>query len=227
MANLLSIETSTQQCSVAIHMSNELIAYQQLGLEKSHAAKLTLMIQDVMRQVELPMDALDAIAVSRGPGSYTGLRIGVGTAKGLAFTLDKPIIGVSTLEAMAVQAGSGNPGSSLLCPMIDARRMEVYTAVFDSRRQRLVEDHPLILEENSFEQTLSEQEMLFFGNGAHKFQELMSHPNAYFLKDLHPAAWAVGLVACEKYDRKEFDDVAYFEPEYLKAFQATIAKPLL
>ncbi len=227
MANILSIETSTHQCSVALHMNQRLVAYQQLGLEKSHASKLTLMIQDVMRQVELPMKELNAIAVSRGPGSYTGLRIGVGTAKGLAFTLEKPLIGVSTLEAMAVQAAALCPGKHLLCPMIDARRMEVYTALFNQEGQRLAKDYPLILEENSFEQTLKEREVLFFGNGAEKFQGLISHSNAYFLKDMHPAAWAVGIAAGVKYEQEEFDDVAYFEPEYLKAFQATKAKPLL
>lgn len=141
--------------------------------------------------------------------------------------MEKPLIGVSTLEAMAAQANTAHVGDGLLCPMIDARRMEVYTATFDKERKRLTKDHPLILEENSFEQTLFQQEVLFFGNGAKKFQELMSHSNAHFLEDLHPAAWAVGLVALEKYKKKAFDDVAYFEPEYLKAFQATKAKPLL
>ena len=227
MAILLSLETSTQQCSVALHTHGELVAYQQLGLDKSHANKLTVMVQDTMRQAELVMSDIDAIAVSQGPGSYTGLRIGVGTAKGLAYTLEKPLIGVSTLEAMATQANTGYVGDCLLCPMIDARRMEVYTATFDKVRRRLTKDHPLILEEKSFEQTLSEQDMLFFGNGAKKFQELMSHSNAYFLENLHPAAWAVGNVAIEKYAKSEFEDIAYFEPEYLKAFQATKAKPLL
>ncbi|OEK00018.1 tRNA N6-adenosine(37)-N6-threonylcarbamoyltransferase complex dimerization subunit TsaB [Roseivirga sp. 4D4] len=228
MALLLSIETSTTVCSVALTKGEDVIATQKLFLEKSHSNLLTVMIQDLMKSCGLKLLDLDGIAVSEGPGSYTGLRIGVSTAKGLAYTLDKPLIAVSTLMALAHEVNRYNIEESLLVPMLDARRMEVYTATYESSLKTMEEVRPLILDEASFSETLAKQSVLFFGDGAAKFKPVMgSTSNAKFIEGLSPSAWAIGQLAFKKYQENQFEDVAYFEPFYLKAFQATTPKALL
>ncbi|GHE76238.1 tRNA (adenosine(37)-N6)-threonylcarbamoyltransferase complex dimerization subunit type 1 TsaB [Roseivirga thermotolerans] len=226
MSFILSIETATTVCSVAITSGQNIVCEKKLFSDKSHANKLTLLIQELLKKAELKMVQMSAIAVSMGPGSYTGLRIGLSTAKGICFALNKPLIGISTLKAMAKEASINHKGT-LLCPMIDARRMEVYTALYNQSLTQLQEPRPLILNQDSFAETLSSQKVLFFGNGADKFQDIMNSKNASFLKDFSPSAWAVGLLAGHKLENTEFENLAYTEPGYLKEFQATTPKPLL
>lgn len=228
MALILSIETSTTVCSVAITEGNKVLATEKLFLERSHSNLLTIIIQDLLRTCGLSLKEMDAIAVSEGPGSYTGLRIGVSTAKGFAYALDKPIIAVGTLMAMAHEVSQYNTEDSLLVPMLDARRMEVYTATFDHELSIIYEVKPLILDEDSFKETLTGDKVLFHGDGASKFKPLIeSNKNAKFIEGLTPSAWAVGQLAFMKYEKEEFEDQAYFEPFYLKEFRATTPKALL
>ncbi len=228
MPKILSIETSTTVCSVALTTDGNTLASQKLFLEKSHSTLLTVVIEQIMKQVGMEMSELDAIAVSKGPGSYTGLRIGVSTAKGLCYALDKPLIAVNTLLAMANEVNRQNHSGALLCPMIDARRMEVYTALYDAKLNELKKTSAKILEENSFHETLMQNQMLFFGNGAGKFKDLKNNvSNAIFIENITPSAWSVGLLANQAFLKGDFEDVAYFEPFYLKDFVATKPKRVL
>tara|TARA_R110001592_G_scaffold348265_1_gene642337 strand:- start:928 stop:1578 length:651 start_codon:yes stop_codon:yes gene_type:complete len=215
-------------CSVALTTDGNTLASQKLFIEKSHSTLLTVVIEQIMKQVGMEMAELDAIAVSKGPGSYTGLRIGVSTAKGLCYALDKPLIAVNTLLAMANEVNRQNHSQALLCPMIDARRMEVYTALYDGELNELEKTSAKILEENSFDETLNQKQVLFFGNGADKFMALKTGvANAVFIDNITPSAWSVGLLANQAFLRGDFEDVAYFEPFYLKDFVATKPKKVL
>ncbi|OEK06191.1 tRNA (adenosine(37)-N6)-threonylcarbamoyltransferase complex dimerization subunit type 1 TsaB [Roseivirga misakiensis] len=228
MALILSIETSTTVCSIAITDGNDVVATQKLFLEKSHSNLLTVIIQDTLKQCGLELGSFSAIAVSEGPGSYTGLRIGVSTAKGICYALDKPLIAIPTLAALAHEVNTRNTEKFHLAPMLDARRMEVYTALFDSDLNTIQEVAPMILDEQSFLETLREKTVLFFGGGSNKFEPLVEGgANARFINDITPSAWAVGQLAYQKCLSESFEDVAYFEPFYLKAFRATVPKPLL
>jgi len=228
MALILSIETSTTECSVAISDKGKVVVYEKLFLEKSHANLLTLAIESVASHANIELADLDAIAVSKGPGSYTGLRIGVSTAKGLCYALDKPLIAINTLKAMADEVNCFNTHNMLLSPMIDARRMEVYTALFDADLNEIKGTSAKILDEHSFDETLESTNVLFFGNGSNKFQELVQNKTAaHFIDNVSPSADAVGRLAFESFNNGTFEDVAYFEPFYLKDFKATTPKKLL
>lgn len=227
MALILSIETSTTVCSVALTQNDSVVAEKKLLEDKSHASHLTILIQEILSQSGKQMADIKAVAIAEGPGSYTGLRIGVSTAKGLCYALGVPLIGVSTLKAMALELNQSNENGALLCPMIDARRMEVYTALYNSFLEELLPPCPMILNESSFHETLTSSKVLFFGNGSEKFKEVVKSPNALFLKEITPSAWAVGLLAAKKFNNNQVEDLAYFEPSYLKEFQATKPKPLL
>ena len=227
MRPILSIETATTVCSVAISSGRDVLAERKLYTERSHANELTLLIQELTKESNITMKDFKAVAVSEGPGSYTGLRIGTSTAKGLCFALGIPLIGVSTLKAMALEVNINHSPESILCPMIDARRMEVYVALYDQHLNVITEPHPSILDENSFEETLKQKEVLFFGNGSDKFKSIKKSNNALFLDSISPSAWSIGFLAEEKFLNNEFADLAYFEPSYLKEFQATTPKPIL
>ncbi|MGY6522614.1 MAG: tRNA (adenosine(37)-N6)-threonylcarbamoyltransferase complex dimerization subunit type 1 TsaB [Mongoliitalea sp.] len=224
MALILSIETATQVCSVAIHNDGTCLNFLESNQENAHARQLMLSIEQLLMEENIASKQLDAIAVSAGPGSYTGLRIGVSVAKGLAFALDKPVIVVDTLQALAQRAiPYVAHEKSWIVPMIDARRMEVYTAVFDARMNVVIEVHPLILEQTTFQQFLEEGEVHFLGDGSSKFQELIQHTNARF----HPeqnSAISIGVLAYQKFLRQDFADLAYFEPNYLKEFRVLASK---
>lgn len=228
MPKILSIETATTVCSVAVTYGQEVLAEEKLYSERSHANELTLLIEKNFKKIGLGLDEIDALALSEGPGSYTGLRIGTSTAKGICYALGIPLIAVSTLQAMALEMVK-NQGieEGLLCPMIDARRMEVYTATYRPDMIELVKPTPMILDELSFKETLSKHSVFFGGNGCGKFKDLILDSKAEFHTDLSPSAWAIGLLAEEKFKNQEFEDLAYFEPKYLKAFQATKPKKLL
>lgn len=225
MSYILSIETSTKTCSVALHQSSTLLAAQDIHLEKSHSGLLHVMIADLLKYCGVEKNQLAAIAVAKGPGSYTGLRIGVSAAKGLCFALDIPLIAIETLEAMALGVRQYTTENVGLCPMIDARRMEVYCQIRNQEMELILPTSAVVVDEHSFQEYMAQQKILFFGDGAAKCKPILSHsPNAFFLSDIHPSAANVGALATEKYAKKEFEDVAYFEPYYLKDFRTTQPK---
>ena len=228
MSLILGIETSTKICSVAVSDGEKLLAIEEEGGEYSHSEKLTVFIQKVLGRAGLQLKDVDAVAVSKGPGSYTGLRIGVSVAKGLCYALDKPLIAVDTLQAMAKNVAILDDSSdSLYSPMIDARRMEVYTALYDDENNSVTPITAKIIDENSFSEALIDQKIIFFGDGAEKCAEALDkNSNATFIDQGLPSAEFVNQIAFDKYQNQEFEDVAYFEPYYLKDFVATTPKKL-
>ena len=224
MAYILHLETSTKQCSVALAHKGELLASRILLNESfSHSEKLHLFISEVLQEAKLKSADLDAVAVSKGPGSYTGLRIGVAAAKGLCFGLDIPLIALNALEIL-VQA-STEQNTDYIIPMMDARRMEVYTAVFDSRRNWVEDTSALVLSRDSFKELLKDQTVLVLGDGAQKFKELNPEINAVFPSEIfYPKAVDMISLAWEKFNSQVFVSLAYFEPFYLKDFQTTPPK---
>ncbi|WP_337042436.1 tRNA (adenosine(37)-N6)-threonylcarbamoyltransferase complex dimerization subunit type 1 TsaB [Emticicia sp. 17c] len=230
MAFILSIETSTKGCSTAIHQDDKLVALNELFHEKSSSGMLTTLVQQVIKAAGLAFNDIDAIAVAKGPGSYTGLRIGVSTAKGLCFTLEKPLIAINTLEALAWQVNSYQSvisEASLLCPMLDARRMEVYCAMYQTGvLQQVVPTQAKIIDEAAFANELKEQKIIFFGDGADKCRTVLGNqPNAFFLKEpVYPSAKAIGALAYGSLQAENFENVAEFEPYYLKEFMTTTPK---
>jgi tRNA threonylcarbamoyladenosine biosynthesis protein TsaB len=225
MATILQIETATQVCSAAISKDGRTIALKELMANNIHAGNLTLFIQDVMVQSGLQFAELDAVAVSKGPGSYTGLRIGVSTAKGLCYALDKPLIGIDTLQMMAAGYLSSNREyTGLICPMIDARRMEVFTAVFDRQLTEVAPTAAKIIDADSFKDLLHENELVFIGDGASKCADVLVNKNALFSDLNFNSAGNMSKVADVAFAAGKFEDVAYFEPFYLKDFVLTIPK---
>lgn len=223
---ILSIETSTDVCSVALHHRATLVATKVAQKAYSHAEKLAPMIDELLKETGVTRSDLKAVAVSAGPGSYTGLRIGVSTAKGLCFGLDIPLITVNTLESMLV----GLPAQyndALRCPMIDARRMEVYCLLASADGTVIETTQARIIDEKSFQPYLEQHTVLFYGNGAAKSVAVIKHPNAQLLDGITPLAKNIGVLAQEKYENRDFADTAYFEPDYLKPFHAIKPKNLL
>ena len=216
---LLTLETSTAVCSAALFENGKLLAHSELFIQKAHATMLTVLIDQLLQQVGLPSAALSGVAVSAGPGSYTGLRVGVSVAKGLCFALQIPLYMADTLRILARVAQSyvwGQP-SALLMPMLDARRMEVYTAVFRSDLSVVTAAAPLVLTEGVLAGLLSEQPIMVFGDGAEKAYKMLAHPNLHFLPNLYPSAKALGeLLTVHPLAPA---DLAYSEPVYLKEFQ--------
>lgn len=234
---ILLLETATESCSVAICSGDKIIAEKYINEPKSHASLLARYIQDILAENNLTMADCGAVAVSEGPGSYTGLRVGVSCAKGLCYGAGKPLIGVGTLDIIAQCAIDNNLVNTngnkqlegenyTIVPMIDARRMEVYTATFNSKGEATSPTKALILDENSFKEELESGKVLFTGNGAEKFKPLVNHPNAIFAEQL-PHATGMRVIASALLNKKEFKDVAYFEPFYLKDFIAGKPKKLL
>ena len=215
---ILAIETSTKVCSVALLRGEQILAESSLFLGKSHAEMLLHLVNQLFFYTNTDKATLQAVAISEGPGSYTGLRIGTSTAKGLCFALEIPLISVNTLEAMAAQLTDKIPGKALLCPMIDARRLEVYSAVFAANLDNLEETRPVVLDGESYGNFLADSEVYFFGDGAEKAKDILFSLNARFIDDIVPNAITIGLLALEKYERGEFESLAYFEPFYLKEF---------
>lgn len=226
---ILSIETATPVCSVSISKDGAPFVCIESPEPNTHASGLTVLIQKAIEQAEITFSDLSAVSVSMGPGSYTGLRIGVSAAKGLCYALDIPLIGINSLEAMTAgyQAKSTLDTSLvLLCPMIDARRQEVYTAFFDLEKNQQEETQALIVDEQSFDDYLEKgYEVYFFGSGADKFEVLFADkPNVHIVPKFETSATYQDKLAYEKFQKQEFEDVAYFEPFYLKDFVATKSK---
>ncbi len=216
MPNILCLETSTTNCSVAIVVDGNIKAIREENNQKfSHAEKLHVFISEVLDESGIDKNDLDAVAISKGPGSYTGLRIGVSAAKGLCFALDIPLIATPTLEVLAQQAQCED---CFIIPLLDARRMEVYSAVFNSKKEQIRETKAEILNESSFQKYLEERKTIFLGDGASKFKELCSHKNAIFLDNKFPSSANMALLGEAKYKMSDIEDIAYFEPYYLKEF---------
>lgn len=222
MALLLNIETSTTNCSVSLSQDEEtLVLKEDNNAGYSHAEKLHLYIKSVFEDSNIHPKDIDAISVSKGPGSYTGLRIGVSTAKGLCYALDKPLIAISTLEALARQVIIKD---GYIVPMLDARRMEVYSAIYSSDYSLHRSIEAQILDEQSFKNLLDNHPVYFLGNGIEKFKQLVNHHNAQFISNKLPSASTLGILANKKFKTSKFEDVAYFEPYYLKDFIAIKSK---
>lgn len=220
MALILSIETATHICSVALHKEGILLGLQELHLEKSHSGSLSLMIEQLLVHCDLEMDELDAIAIASGPGSYTGLRIGLSTAKGLCYALDKPLIAFSSLDHMVFAVKPYYAEQTLLVPMIDARRMEVYYKISEASLKELSPIANLIVEADSFSNWIEQDKnIVLFGNGAEKCQELYEDiRNISILTNVYPSAKHMGELAFSKFEKQQFEDLAYFEPNYVKEF---------
>lgn len=222
MTHILNIETSTKNCSVSIAKNGALISLKEINNGGySHAEMLHPLITEALLESKLTINQIDAIAVGKGPGSYTGLRIGVSAAKGLCFANDIPLISINSLEILAhtIPIDKGT-----IIPMIDARRMEVYSAIYDESFTLIRETKAEIIDKSSFIDELQNHTVYFLGDGSEKCQEIILHKNAVFIKDAFPSAKEMVKLSYEKYKVNNTDDLAYFEPFYLKNFIATQEK---
>jgi len=213
---ILNIETTTKNCSVSIAEKGEILSIKELNNGNySHAEVLHPFILDVLKEANLTSDKIDAVAVSKGPGSYTGLRIGVSAAKGLCFALDKPLISIDTLTSLSF---SITIEEGIIVPMLDARRLEVYASVFNEKHQKIREIKAEIIDENSFCEYLERNKVYFLGDGSQKCKEIITHKNAIFIDAKFPSAQEMAKLSYEKYKISDIENVAYFEPFYLKDF---------
>jgi len=229
MTHILCIETGTTVCSVALGNEKGVLGYKELADSKSHASELSVFIQDLLKELSFNIKDIDAIAVSKGPGSYTGLRIGVSLAKGVCFALNKPLIAIGSLDSMVygvddLVTQQKLDSSHIFCPMIDARRMEVYSALFDNEKNRITDVSAIIVEAETFNEQLQSKKIVFFGNGASKCKSVISNQNAIFIDNFEPSARFMLPLALKAYNDEKFEDIAYFEPFYLKDFVAIKAK---
>ena len=216
MAYILNIETATTNCSVSLSKEGEtLVLKEDNSLNYSHAESLHVFIDEVLKSAQILPKQLDAIAVSKGPGSFTGLRIGVSAAKGLCYALNLPLISIDTLFSLAHQIDIEN---GLIIPMIDARRMEVYSAIYNSKYQQVRDTQAQILDATSFTEHLDHSKVYFIGSGVEKAKTVITHSNAIFLDGKLPSSKEMGTLAHSKYQQNNTEDVAYFEPFYLKEF---------
>jgi tRNA threonylcarbamoyladenosine biosynthesis protein TsaB len=230
---ILHIETATDICSVALSEGDHQLALVESGRERSHATLLNQFIRKAFAEAGKAPGQLDGVAVSKGPGSYTGLRIGVSTAKGMAYALEIPLLASGTLENLA-SGMLGHPELTrladscgdrlLLCPMLDARRMEVYAAFYTLQKKTYREVGADIIDHDSYREILDERPVCFFGNGSGKCKELLTHPHAHFIDHIDPSARAMIEPVLKRYQLGQFEDVAYFEPFYLKDFIATVPR---
>ncbi len=217
MAIILHLETATTNCSVSISRDYEIIVLKENNAASySHSEQLHVFIKEALKEASLSFSDLDAVAISKGPGSYTGLRIGVSAAKGVCFSLDIPLISIPTLQSIAHQVDL-KPGE-LVIPVLDARRMEVYSCVYDFNYQEVRETRAEIINEESFVEYLGEDKVYVVGSGAEKCRGVLQHPNFIFDESMVPSAKDMVTMASKKYESRQFEDVAYFEPYYLKDF---------
>lgn len=219
MALILAVESSARFCSVALHRAGQLVSDIKVQQIRSAAAALAPSIKELFQQCGLNIEGIDAVSVSAGPGSYTGLRIASSTAKGICLALGKPLIALNTLEIMDRMV-QDRAVAKKFCPMLDARRSEVYSMIVDQDHSTVSRVQNLILDENSFKQELEEGRVLFFGDGSEKWRKLCVHPNAVFQSDVEPMASAMGELGWKSFSEKRFESVIQFEPHYLKAFVA-------
>jgi len=225
MALIINIETSQEICSVAITRNGKCIEIIEENEANVHSSKLTVFINEILGKMKLTVNEFDAVAVSSGPGSYTGLRIGVAVAKGLCYASGIKLIAVPTHQAIAyaVKSVFKNDDIQIICPVTDARRMEVYYSLYNLKLDEISGAKPLVLEENSFSDYLLNNKILFCGNAAEKCKSIIKSGNAIFYEDAFISARNIGFLAEEKFNKSDFVDVAYFEPNYLKEFIAGIS----
>lgn len=229
---ILHIETATNVCSVALSEGDRMLALRESSEDRSHGTLLTLFIGEVLSEAGRQADQLSAVAVSKGPGSYTGLRIGVSATKGIAYAQNIPVAGIITLRSMTLSAMENETVQGLqmeypdllFCPMIDARRMEVFSAVYNANLEEQEPVSAIIVEADSFKRILDKKHVAFFGNGADKIRDTIRHEHAHIITGIEPSAKQMIPLALEAYKKKQFEDTAYFEPFYLKDFIATIPK---
>ena len=229
MARILLIETSTAQLSAALAEDGAVTAFRVCGEPRMQAALTAPLVKEILDEKELTVKDLDSVCVGKGPGSYTGLRVGVSTAKGLCFGAGIPLLAAGTLDVLVSEAhrlGIVPDGCHAIVPMVDARRMEVYTAVFTPDGRQLTETAPVVVDAGSFAAELAAGPVLFIGDGALKCREVLTSPNAFFA-EAFPTAMAMAPLAEAAYTQKRFEDVAYFEPFYLKDFVATVSRKKL
>lgn len=224
MALILNIDTSTEICSVAIARDGKLLALKESDEGLNHSVLLGVYVDELLKENGIRAKELDAVAVSMGPGSYTGLRIGVSLAKGICFGTGKPLIAISTLKALAISVARNVDEEALFCPMIDARRMEVYSAIFNRNGEMIRDVRAEIIDPSSFSDWLVDHKIYFFGNGSGKVKEVIVHPHARFVDRVVTSAVNMITLAEQKWEEKTFEDLAYFEPFYLKDFIATVPK---
>lgn len=220
MALVLSVETSTQVCSVALHQDGDLIGSQHYAMQNAHSSLIPAIIDQLLKNCGYSLDKLEAVCISSGPGSYTGLRIGLAAAKGVAFSLEIPIISISSLDLLFEQANNIIE-ADYYCPMIDARRMEVYCYLKSQAGDRIWDTQALIITESTFT-PFPNKRIALFGSGAPKLGELLTSPNIKIFSDFHPVASAMGRLAHRKFIRQQFEDLVYFEPNYLKDFRTNL-----
>ena len=225
MVSLLSIETSTHSFSCALHQNGKLAAIEESVSDQTTASMLAVMLDKLFVDAQIKKNQLNGVAVAAGPGSYTGLRIGVATAKGICYSLGIPLVSVNTLYLMAHQVLKSSPsllergsGGEVLCPMLDARRMEVYCTLFDKDLHLIEPTQAKVIDEASFSQHLETQQIYFFGEGSDKCREIIKHPNAKFISGIKPSAVTLGAIGFQKFSNSEFEDLEHFEPFYLKDF---------
>jgi tRNA threonylcarbamoyladenosine biosynthesis protein TsaB len=227
MALILSLETSAKECSVALHKDGKLLDTLEINEGQAHASKLAVLIAEVFQNVNIPMKALHAVAISGGPGSYTGLRIGASTAKGICYALNIPLISVPTLDLLVFQLLQKPPlTEGLLCPMIDAKRMEVYCQIVKQNLEIIKPVESLEVGETSFSELLKGSPMFFFGDGSEKCKNVINHKNAIFVDEVMPKASLLGLVAFSFFEKQKFENLVTFTPFYFKDFIAKQAKPV-
>lgn len=222
MANILNIDTSTSVGSIVFAVDGKPVFERVSFEDRSHAVKTGVFVDEIMSEIEKGSYRIDAIAICSGPGSYTGLRIGVSIAKGLCYGMDLPLIAINSLKVLAKAVKC--EADEFLCPMIDARRMEVYTAVYDQHLNVVNEISALIVDEESFTGILTNSKVLFFGDGAEKCKSVIKSENAGFVDNIVPLAKNMAPLAEIAFKESQFEDVAYFEPFYLKDFVATVPK---
>ena len=229
MAKILSIESSGDVCSIALGVAGKLVLLKEKKERNIHSKILTVFIEELFKESSISIKDIDAVAVSKGPGSYTGLRIGVSVAKGIVYGRDIPLISVGTLKSMALgmknkyEQEERSTDKIIYCPMIDARRMEVYSAFYNNDLDIIKDISADIIDENSYDKFLSENKLVFFGDGADKCSDTIKHKNAIFRDDVFPSAAYMIKLAESKFNNKDFEDTAYFEPFYLKDFVAKIS----
>jgi len=229
MSLILCIDTATDTCSVVLSDDNKIVSYRESADDRSHAVKLAVFIDEVLHESGIKAGQLSAVAVSMGPGSYTGLRIGISTAKGLCYGAGIPLIAVSTLQSMCFGVSRDYLEKNRLtdfyfCPMLDARRMEVYTALFNPHCTNVKDISAEIIDSNSYKEFLETKPVIFFGSGAEKVKTEIKHTNAFFYEGFVHSAKNIITLASEKLNSSKFEDVAYFEPFYLKDFIATVPR---
>ena len=234
LAIILNIETATPLCSVSLAKDGQLLAMMETLEDRSHARLLSVFIDKVIKKAGITFNEIDAVAIGKGPGSYTGLRIGVSTAKGMCFASGKPLISIGTLDIICRQFILSNnlakkvlSENTCICPMIDARRMEVYYALFSDNGNAITEARAKVIDASTFIPLLENSVVAFMGTGMPKCREVIDHPNAIFVDDVHPSAAALAFLSWEAFNNKHFEDTAYFEPFYLKDFVTTVPKKKL